>query len=146
MKFALMLLACSLAAWTQTVTPPSGGGSGGGKITATFLLCAGPCTANETSNWKWSAPFAVTFTGCVIDAQTYPTGAAITVDVLKAGTTTIFSSSVPTLAAGSSSFSTQTGMAAAAALNQGNYLVAKVLTVGSTQAGQFINLVCTATF
>jgi hypothetical protein len=116
------------------------------KLTATFLLCAGPCTANETTNWKWTAPFSATVTGCIIDAVTYPTGAAVTVDVLKAGATTIFSSTVPTLAAGSSVYSTQTGMSAAAAMSAGDYLIAKVLTVGSTVAGQFVNIVCTVTY
>ena len=86
------------------------------------------------------------FTGCLLDAQTYPTGAAVTVDVLKNGSTTIFSSTVPTLADGSSSYNEQTGMAAAATLNKGDYLVAKVLTVGSTTPGHFINLICTGTY
>ena len=116
------------------------------ELTATFLLCAGGCYAGETTNWKWSAPFAVTFTGCVMDAVTYPTGAAVTVDLLKGGTTTIFSSAVPALAGGASTFSTDTGMAANAAFTQGQYLIAKVLTPGSTVAGQFVNLVCTATY
>ena len=116
------------------------------QLTATFLLCAGGCYAGETTNWKWSAPFALTFTGCVIDAATYPTGAAVTVDLLKGGTTTIFSSTVPTLAGGSSVYSTDTGMAANAAFTQGQYLIASVLTAGSTVAGQFVNLVCTATY
>ena len=120
--------------------------SGTLKITATFLLCAGPCVANETSNWKWTAPFDATVSGCIVDAQTYPTGAAITVDILKTGTTTIFTSTVPTLAAGSSSYNEQTGMAAAAVLTKGQYLIAKVLTVGSTVAGQFINVTCTVTY
>jgi len=116
------------------------------QLTATFLLCAGGCYAGETTNWKWSAPFALTFTGCVIDAATYPTGAAVTVDLLKGGATTIFSSTVPTLAGGSSAYSTDTGMAANAAFTQGQYLIASVLTAGSTVAGQFVNVVCTATY
>jgi len=118
----------------------------GGTVTATFLLCAGPCVANETSNWKWSAPAAVAVAGCIVDAQTYPTGAAVTVDLLKGGTTTVFTSTVPTLAAGSSAYNEQTGMAAAATLAKGDFLVAKVLTVGSTIAGQFVNLVCRLTY
>ena len=116
------------------------------ELTATFLLCAGGCYAGETTNWKWSAPFALAFTGCVIDAVTYPTGAAVTVDLLTGGTTTIFSGAVPTLAAGSSTFSTDTGMAANAAFTQGQYLIANVLTPGSAVAGQSVNLVCTATY
>jgi hypothetical protein len=116
------------------------------ELTATFLVCAGGCYVGETTNWKWTAPFALTFTGCVIDAVTYPTGAAVTVDLLKGGTTTIFSSAVPTLAASSSAFSTDTGMAANAAFTQGQYLIASVLTAGSTIAGQFVNVVCTATY
>jgi len=122
------------------------GGSGTGQITATFLLCAGPCTVDETSNWKWTAPFAATLTSCTIDAMTYPTGAAVTVDVLQQGTTTIFSSTVPTLAAGGTTFNTQTGMSAAAVLTTGQYLIAKVLTAGSTVPGQFVNVACKATY
>jgi hypothetical protein len=116
------------------------------QLTATFLLCAGGCYVGETTNWKWTAPFAMTFTGCVIDAVTYPTGAAVTVDLLKGGTTTIFSGAVPTLAGGSSAYATDTGMAANAAFTQGQYLIASVLTAGSTIAGQFVNLTCTATY
>jgi hypothetical protein len=116
------------------------------ELTATFLLCAGGCYAGETTNWKWTAPFALTFTGCVIDAVTYPTGAAVTVNLLKGGTTTIFSGAVPTLAGGSSAYATDTGMAANAAFTQGQYLIASVLTAGSTVAGQFVNVVCTATY
>ena len=121
-------------------------GGSAGKLSATFLLCAGGCYAGETTNWKWSAPFAVTFTGCVIDAVTYPTGAAVAVDLLKGGTTTIFSGAVPTLANGSSAYATDTGMAAGAAFSQGQYLIASVLTAGSTIAGQFVNVTCTATY
>lgn len=121
---------------------PSGGSS---IITSTFLLCAGPCTVNETSNWKWSAPADATITSCVIDAQTYPTGAAITVDVLKGGTTSIFSSTVPTLSAGSSAYNEQTGMSAAATLSKGDFLTAKVLTIGSSVAGQYVNVICKVT-
>jgi hypothetical protein len=118
-----------------------------GKITATFLLCAGGCYVGETTNWKWTAPFALTFTGCVIDAVTYPTGTgSLTVDLLKAGTTTIFSGAVPTLAGGSSAYATDTGMAAGAAMTQGQYLIASVLAVSGTLPGQFVNLVCTATY
>ena len=115
-------------------------------VTATFLLCAGPCVANETSNWKFVARVASRVTGCMVDAVTYPTGAAITVDLLKAGTTTVFTSTVPTLAYGSSAYNEQTGMAAAAVLAKGDYLIAKVLTVGSTIAGQNVSLVCSLTY
>ncbi len=118
------------------------GGSASSTITATFLLCAGPCVANETSNWKWSAPSNVTVTSCLVDAMTYPTGSAITVDVLKGGVTSIFSSTVPTLTGGSSTYNEQTGMSAAATLSKGDFLVAKVLTVGSSVAGQYVNVTC----
>lgn len=121
-------------------------GASGGQLTATFLLCAGPCVANETSNWKWTSPAAVTFTSCTVDAVTYPTGAAITVDILRQGTTTVFSTTVPTLSTGGTTYNTQTGMSAAAALTTGQYLTAKMLTVGSTVAGQFVNLVCKGTY
>lgn len=122
---------------------PTGATGTAGPYTATFLLCAGPCVAlTDTSYWKWTAPFALSITSCIVDASTYPTGAALTVDVLKGGATTIFSSTVPTLADGSSSYNEQTGMAAAATLAKGDYLLAKVLTVGSTIAGQNVNVVC----
>lgn len=121
-------------------------GSAHGLLTSTFLLCAGPCTINETSNWKWTAPVALSITGCTIDAMTYPTGSAVTVDVLKNGGATIFASAVPALAGGAASFNTQTGMSAAAALNPGDYLIAKVTGAGSIVAGQFVNLVCIASY
>ena len=124
---------------TGPVGPP-------GPSTLTFLLCAGPCTPNETSNWKWSAPRPVTVAGCLIDAITYPTGGAVTVDVLKAGAISIFSSTPLILAGGSSAYSTQTAMSTAATLAPGDYLIAKVLTSGSTVAGQFVNVVCTAAY
>lgn len=150
MKLISIILTLAIPLLAQLPKPGSGGGGSAGasssKITANFLLCAGPCVVDETSNWKWTAPFDVTVTGCIVDAQTYPTGAAITVDILKTGTTTIFTSTVPTLAAGSSAYNEQTGMAAGAALTKGQYLVAKVLTVGSSVAGQFVNVTCTVTY
>ena len=117
-----------------------------GPSTLTFLLCAGPCAVNETSNWKWSAARPVAITGCLIDAVTYPSGGAASVDVLKGGATSIFASAPLVLADGSSSRSTQSAMSSAANLSPGDYLIAKVLTTGSTVAGQFVNVVCTAAY
>ncbi len=108
----------------------------------TFLLCAGPCVLNETTEWHWTATESVTFSTCFIDAATYPTGAALTVDVLKNGTTTIFSGAKLVLADGSSAYSTQSGMAVAATLAAGDYLIGKVTTIGSTIPGQFVNVAC----
>lgn len=136
---------CLRVSSTGVVSGTGSDCASGSTITATFLLCAGPCTVNETSNWKWSAPADATVTSCVIDAQTYPTGAAITVDVLKGGTTSIFSSTVPTLSAGSSAYNEQTGMSAAATLSKGDFLTAKVLTIGSSVAGQYVNVICKVT-
>ena len=70
----------------------------------------------------------------------------MTVDVLKAGAISIFSSTPLILAGGSSAYSTQTAMSTAATLAPGDYLIAKVLTSGSTVAGQFVNVVCTAAY
>lgn len=116
------------------------------KLMATFLLCAGPCTVGETSNWKWTAPFALTVQSCTIDAMTYPTGADMTVDILRQGTTTIFSGAVMTLPAGGVTFQTNSGMAAAASLTAGQFLTASVTGIGSTIPGQFVNVVCTTAY
>jgi hypothetical protein len=117
-----------------------------GPSTLTFLLCAGPCAVNETSNWKWSAARPVAIIGCLIDAVTYPSGGAASVDVLKGGTSSIFASAPLVLADGSTSYSTQSAMSPAASLSPGDYLIAKVLGAGSTQPGQFVNVVCTAAY
>jgi hypothetical protein len=124
-------------------TGPTGatGPTGSGEIP--FILCAGPCVANETTYFKLPFRSARNVTGCIIDAVEYPTGSALTVDVLKNGTTSIFSSTVLTLASGSSSWSEQTGMSAAAVLAKGDYLLPKVLTIGSTIPGQYVTVVCT---
>jgi Collagen triple helix repeat (20 copies) len=126
---------------------PGAAGAAGppGPSTLTFLLCAGPCTVNETSNWKWSAARPVAITGCLIDAVTYPSGGAISVDVRK-GASSIFTSAPLVLADGSSSYSTQSAMSSAASLSPGDYLIAKVLSTGSTVPGQFVNVVCTASY
>ncbi len=131
------------------------------KKSASFLLCvASPgCYAGEFTNLKFSATEADTITGCQMDAMFYPTGTNLTIDILKnptiggspgsptlTGGTTIFSSTVPTLAAGSSAYSAQTGMAAAAVLAQGDYLIAKVLTADATVPGWGVTLTCTVTF
>jgi hypothetical protein len=121
-------------------------GGSGGQLTATFLLCAGGCYVGETTNWKWFAEFPLTFTQCGIDAITYPTGSAVTVDLLKGGTTTIFSSAIPTLADGSSIFVNTTGMATNASFTQGQFITAAVTGVGSTVAGQFVTVTCMATY
>jgi len=138
-----------------------GGGGGVSKKAATFLLCVGSpgCYVGEFTNLKFSATEADTVTGCQIDAMFYPTGTNLTIDILKnptiggtpgsltlTGGTTIFSSTVSTLAAGSSMYSTQSGMAAAAALAPGDYLVAKVLTADATVPGWGVNLTCTVTY
>ena len=101
---------------------------------------------NETSNWKWSAARPVAITGCLIDAITYPSGGAVSVDVLKGGASSIFASTPPALPDGSQSYSTQSAMSSAASLAPGDYLIAKVLSTGSTVPGQFVNVVCTAAY
>ena len=114
--------------------------------TANFLLCAGPCVANETSNWKWTAPAARTVTGCVLDAGTYPTGSgSTTVNVYKNGTSlSVFSSTALAIAGGATAYNEQTGMDSSnKVLAKGDYLTAKVTAVAGTVTGQYLNVVCT---
>jgi hypothetical protein len=120
-----------------------GAGGGGGALEYGMTICAGGCYANETSTWKRPAPGNKTVTGCIMDAVTYPTGAALAVDVLKNGTTSIFATTVLTIADGGTAYNEQTSMSAAASLAKGDYLIAKVLTVGSTVAGDKVTVVCT---
>lgn len=112
--------------------------------TATFLVCAAACALNETTNWKFTAASAVTFTSCWIDAVTYPTGAgSTTVDILKnVGGTSIFTAA-PALAGGAVAGNNSATLGAGAALSAGDYLIAKVTSVAGTITGQFINVVCT---
>ena len=125
---------------------PAGLAGTPGPSTLTFLLCAGSCAVNETSNWKWSAARPVAITGCLIDAVTYPSGGAVSVDVLKGGSSSIFAGAPLALPDGTHSYSTKSAMSAAASLSSGDYLMAKVLSTGSTVPGQFVNVVCTAAY
>ncbi len=155
------LYACNNAAGCTVAADWVAQGSTVNRKTATFLLCVGSpgCYVGEFTNLKFSATEADTVTGCQMDAIFYPTGTNLTIDILKnpaiggtpgsptlTGGTTIFSSTVPTLAAGSSAYSAQAGMAAAAALAQGDYLIAKVLTADATVPGWGVTLTCTVTF
>lgn len=136
-------------------TGSTGAAGAAGQSTVSFLVCAAPCVVGDASNWKWTVPAARTVTSCTVDATIYPTGAAVTVNILKnatfagygvlpqwTGGTTIFTSTLPTLSAGGTTFNTQSGMAAAAVLTTGDYLVASVTAVGSTIPGQGVNIVC----
>lgn len=124
------------------------------SIRFTFLNCAAPCVVGDQSNWKQSIASALTISSCLIDAAVYPTGASLTVDIKKnptpvslgvwTGGTTIFSGAVLTLAAGGSTYATQSGIAAAGVLAPGDYLVSFVTAIGSTIPGQGVNVVCVA--
>jgi hypothetical protein len=150
MKNLILFLLLAGSCWGQcgklVVNPTTGKldctGIGSPNNTVTFLLCTGACVVNETTVWKWTATTAITLSACYIDAVTYPTGAALTVDVLKNGATTVFSTTKLVLPAGGSTFVSQTGMAAAATLAAGDYLIGKVTTIGSTIAGQYVNVSC----
>ncbi len=123
----------------------SGGAVAGGYVFVTGLLCAGPCSQNETSNWKWTPPSAITLSTCVADAQTYPTGSgSLTVDVLKNGVTSAFGTNpVVTMTSSTTSAVTATPQGAGASLNgTGDYLIFKVLTVTSGTTGAQVNVTC----
>jgi len=93
-------------------------------------------------------------TSCRIDAAVYPTGANLVVDIKKnptpvsigvwTGGTTIFTSTTLVLPAAGTNSVSQSGIAAAGTLASGDYLVSFVTAVGSTIAGQGVNIVCSA--
>lgn len=124
-------------------------------INGAGMVCAADCVAGETTNWKWTAPYPLLITGCLVDAVTYPTGSNLTIDVIKNGTLTnsggivtvasgssVFASTLLTLPDGGTTFAEQAGMSAAAAMVKGDYLTWKLVTAGSTVHGQFVNAVC----
>jgi hypothetical protein len=139
--------------WSGSANCWAGAAAGGsGGATATFLLCAGPCATNETSNWGWFASGSVSVSGCVVgvaqysgSSGAYPTGSgSTTVNIFKNGVTnSIFSAGALALPGGSTSTVTNTSMSASATLAAGDFLVAQVTGVAGTITGQGVTVVCT---
>jgi hypothetical protein len=118
-------------------------GGSGGALEYGMTICSGGCYENETSEWKRPFPSGKTITGCIGDADVYPTGADLIIDVLKNGTSVFSAPGKMTFAAGATTWVKQTAMAAAAAGAEGDSLKLKVVQPGSTVAGSRVTVVCT---
>ena len=168
--FYLNTTAHTMYACTQTNTW-SALASATNKMTATFLLGAGGCYADETTNWPWVVPCgptssgttcvtqAHTIVGCSITAAQYPTGADLDVNIYKnptvtdtggtitlSGGTSIFASTALVLPASGTATTFQAAGGAGATLASEDQLWAKVTQAGSTLPGQFVSVVCTVTY
>jgi hypothetical protein len=106
MKTILILILAASAALAQL---PQRGGGGGGSSAATDVVRASFCMAGtcngDTLTGRWS-PLAATPVKCIITASTAPSS-TISIDVLKNGTTSIFTSPIQ-LTSGQSSASVTT--------------------------------------
>lgn len=115
----------------------------GTRDKATWGLCTGTdCATGTNITSQWIATQTQTITKCYISAKTPPTGASLTVDVLKNAVTSIFAAGSFSLPAGTSTVVTTTALSSAAALVEGDYLSIDIEGVGSGTKGKDVIVVC----
>jgi hypothetical protein len=118
-----------------TATPPQTN-----EQRATWNLCASaPCATGTSLTVAWIATRTASFTACYIAAETAPVGSPLTVDVNRNGTS-IFGASKLQLASGSS-YAKLTAFALRT-VAEGDLLSIDIDAVGSTTAGQRVNVTC----
>lgn len=102
----------------------------GGTLTVT-LLQQGELTVT-TGSARWYAPAALTISKITARVATAPTGSAVTILVKKSGTT----ASTLTISDGGTSDIDNTGFS----MTAGQYLTVDVSAIGSTTAGEELNV------
>lgn len=102
----------------------------GGTLTVT-LLQQGELTVT-TGSARWYAPSALTISKITARVATAPTGSAVTILVKKSGTT----ASTLTISDGGTSDIDNTGFS----MTAGQYLTVDVSAIGSTTAGEELNV------
>lgn len=102
----------------------------GGTLTVT-LLQQGTLTVT-TGSARWYAPAALTISKITARVATAPTGSGVTVLVKKSGTT----ASTLSISAGGTSATDNTGFS----MTAGQYLTVDVSAIGSTTAGEELNV------
>lgn len=120
------------------------GGGGGAKIsTVSWGLCVGSnCTTATTITVPWIAPAKAQFEKCFIAAGTGPVGAALIVDIHKAGTS-IFSAGRLQIADGSTAGNTAAfASTALKTLAEGDLLTIDIDQTGTTTPGKNVFVTC----
>jgi hypothetical protein len=67
---------------------------GGSPRSMTFIFCNGSTCNGDTVNVAWQAITSGSFTTCAITAGTAPSGAGVSVQITKNGSTALFSSPI----------------------------------------------------
>lgn len=110
---------------------------------ATWGICTGTdCATGTNLTSYWISTRAQTISKCYIAAKTPPTGASLTVDVQKNGTTSIFAAGSFSLPAATSTVVTTSALSSAATLAEGDYLTIDIEGVGSGTKGKDVIVVC----
>ncbi len=124
-----------------------GTGPSGAEKDFTFGICVGvPCQVASNLTNRIIVTQGLTISKCYITAKTAPTGAALTVRVMKNGATNIFPGASPlTLPAGSNGPASTTTFDAPGVV-ENDVLTIDILQVGSTLAGQDVSVVCAAQY
>ncbi|MBK8200728.1 MAG: hypothetical protein IPK75_20520 [Acidobacteria bacterium] len=124
-----------------------GTGPSGAEQKYTFGVCVfAPCAVLPNVTNKVIVTQGVTLSKCYIAAKTAPTGADLTVRIMKNGATNIFPGGSPlTLPAGSVGPASTTNFDSPG-LVENDVLTIDILQIGSAIAGQDVSVVCVAQY
>jgi len=137
-----MLIIAVLLAAAPAAGQFFGGSASGDKVT--FILCHGvDCYPRADATNRYIITAKSKPQKCFVTAKVPPQGAAITVDILINGSVSIFPAAAKlTIPAGGTAVYSTTSFVAGTQFQEGDYLTASVVSVGTSTAGRDVTAVC----